>query len=124
MTPLAKAVLAELNASRKGFKAHALAKTISEKRGRLIAPNSIYRALRRLEKEGHVRKIVSANIFIALENLSQKTFCMLTCHICGEIGTVQCCETGTRLKALAETKGFKPETLVIEMIGNCAACQT
>jgi Fur family transcriptional regulator, zinc uptake regulator len=124
MTPLAKAVLAELEASRRGFKAHALAKTISEKRGRPIAPNSIYRALRRLEKEGYVRKIVSSNIFVALENLSRKTFCMLTCHVCGEIGTVQCYETGVQLKALAETKGFKPETLVIEMIGSCAACQT
>ena len=124
MTSLATAVLAELNASRKGFKARALAKTISEKRGRPIAPNSIYRALRQLEKEGRVRRVVSASIFIALNNLSQQTFCILACHVCGEIDSVQCYETGVQLKALAETKGFKPETLVIEMIGNCAACQT
>ena len=123
MTPLAEAVLIELKTARRGFKAHALAKTISEKCGRMIAPNSIYRALGRLEKDGYIRKIASANAFFALDNISRKAFCLLACRVCGEIDAIPCQETGTQLQELAKACDFKPETLVIEMIGNCATCE-
>jgi Fur family transcriptional regulator, zinc uptake regulator len=122
MTPLAQTILAELQATPKGLKAYALAKVISEKRGRIVAANSVYRALRGLEREGRVRKIVSANIYCALADLSRQPFCLLTCNICGQIGAVPFREPGRRLKELAEAHGFTPETLVIEVIGNCAVC--
>lgn len=123
MTPLAEAVLIELKTARRGFKAHALAKTISEKCGRMIAPNSIYRALGQLEKDGYIRKIASANAFFALDNISREAFCLLACKTCGEVGAIPCQQTKTQLEELSEASGFKPATLVIEMIGNCATCE-
>lgn len=123
MTPLATAILAELLATPNGLRAYALAKAISEKRGRTIAANSVYRALRRLEGEGRVHKIVSANIYCALDDLSRQPICVSLCNVCGQIGAIPCREPGTRLKELAEANGFKPETLIIEIIGDCALCQ-
>jgi Fur family transcriptional regulator, zinc uptake regulator len=123
MTPLSKAVLTELKTAQCGIKAHALAKILSDKHQRTVAPNSVYRALKRLENDGFVRKIVSTNAFFALDDLSRQALCLLSCSICGEIGVIQCRETGKRLEKLAEANDFTPKTLVIEIIGNCAACE-
>jgi Fur family transcriptional regulator, zinc uptake regulator len=123
MTPLAEAVLTELKTGRKGFKAHALATTISEKLGRTIAPNSIYRVLRQMENDGYVSRIVSKNVFVALSALRDDAPCILICSTCGQIGMTSCDGVETILKQLCNSVGFIPRTFVIEVNSECPACR-
>lgn len=103
--------------------AYEVADQLSEREGRRVPANSIYRILDLFVQTNLVRRVESTNAFIAIAHPECQHDCaFLICDACGTVAHVDDDRLARQFRNLAKASGFKPTRPVIEMHGRCAAC--
>ncbi|MEQ8309334.1 MAG: Fur family transcriptional regulator [Sphingopyxis sp.] len=104
--------------------AYEIADIVSQKRGKRVAPNSVYRILDLFVANNLVRRVESANAFVANSHPGCLHDCIfLICDSCGTAVHVDDDTLSTGVRAAAEKTGFAAERPVIEVRGKCTECQ-
>lgn len=104
--------------------AYEIADIVSRARGRRVAPNSVYRILDLFVANNLVRRVESANAFVANSHPGCWHDCIfLICDHCGAAVHVDDDALSSGVRAAAEKIGFAAERPVIEVRGKCAACR-
>ncbi len=104
--------------------AYEIADIVSQKRGKRVAPNSVYRILDLFVANNLVRRVESANAFVANSHPGCLHDCIfLICDSCGNAVHVDNDKLSDGVRAAAAATGFAAERPVIEVRGKCAECQ-
>lgn len=115
------AAIAELD---KPTSAYDIADRVSKARGRRVAPNSVYRILDLFVVNNLVRRIESANAFIANSHPGCVHDCIfMICDNCGSALHVDDDGLAKNVRATAAAAGFAAKRPVIEVRGHCGDCQ-
>ncbi|NJS14334.1 MAG: transcriptional repressor [Sphingopyxis sp.] len=97
---------------------------VSKSRGRRVAPNSVYRILDLFVANNVVRRVESANAFIANSHPGCLHDCVfLICDDCGATTHVDDDALSKSVRATAAKAGFTAERPVLEVRGKCGDCQ-
>lgn len=103
--------------------AYDIADRVSALRGKRVAPNSVYRILDLFVANNLVRRVESANAFLANSHPGCLHDCIfLICDSCGATTHVDDDSIARNLRGAAQASGFKAERPVIEVRGRCADC--
>lgn len=103
--------------------AYDIADRVSALRGKRVAPNSVYRILDLFVANNLVRRVESANAFLANSHPGCLHDCIfLICDSCGATTHVDDDSIARKLRGAAQASGFKAERPVIEVRGRCADC--
>lgn len=103
--------------------AYEIADRLSEREGRRVPANSVYRILDLFVQSNLVRRVESANAFVAVAHPECRHDCaFLICDACGTVAHVDDDRLARQFRRLAKASGFEPRRPVIEMHGRCAAC--
>lgn len=103
--------------------AYDVAELLSQREHRRVAANSIYRILDLFVATNLVRRIESANAYVANAHPGCVHDCIyLVCDACGGITHVDDDRLTGGVRAAAAAAGFAAERPVIEVRGRCAAC--
>ena len=87
------------------------------------APITVYRALDFLLAHGLVHKIESRNAFVACSHSHEgEPAALLICETCGTVAELDAAETFSSLSRLASAQGFRPKTIIAEIMGRCGSC--
>ena len=117
-------IFAVLATFEKPASAYDIADLVSQKRGKRVAPNSVYRILDLFVANNLVRRVESANAFVANSHPGCLHDCIfLICDTCGSAVHVDDDKLSTGVRAAANDTGFADERTVIEVRGKCAECQ-
>ena len=104
--------------------AYDIADEVSAKRGKRIAPNSIYRILDLFVTNNLAMRVESSNAYLANSHPGCLHDCIfLVCDECGEATHIDNDAVSKTVRALAEAADFKTERPVIEIRGLCADCR-
>jgi len=104
--------------------AYDIADQVSAKRGKRIAPNSIYRILDLFVTNNLAMRVESSNAYLANSHPGCLHDCIfLVCDECGEATHIDNDAVSKTVRGLAEAADFKPERPVIEIRGLCAECR-
>lgn len=104
--------------------AYDIADEVSAKRGKRIAPNSIYRILDVFVANNLAMRVESSNAYLANSHPGCLHDCIfLVCDECGEATHIDNDAVSKTVRNLAEAADFKPERPVIEIRGLCAECR-
>ena len=123
-TALRAEVFEELAKHERPVSAYDIADGVSARRGKRIAPNSIYRILDLFVANNLALRVESSNAYLANSHPGCLHDCIfLVCDECGEATHVDNDEVSRKVRSLAEAAEFKPERPVIEIRGLCAACR-
>lgn len=121
-TPMRAAIFDALAAEDKPVSAYDIADTVSQARGKRVAPNSVYRILDLFVANNIAMRVESANAYIANAHPGCHHDCIfLVCDICGLVTHVDDDPITGALRTAAGKAGFTPQRAVIEMRGTCAA---
>lgn len=122
-TALRAAVFETLARADKPVSAYDIAEALSREQERRIAPNSVYRILDLFEESNLVRRIESANAYVANAHPQCVHDCIfLVCDTCGQTTHVDDDRVAGDIRAAATGAGFTPARPVIEVRGRCRAC--
>jgi len=103
--------------------AYDIADLVSKRRGKRVAPNSVYRILDLFVAKNLVRRVESSNAFIANEHPGCLHDCIfLICDTCGQTTHVDDESATNGVRAAATKMGFVSERPVIEIRGRCTDC--
>jgi Fur family transcriptional regulator, zinc uptake regulator len=103
--------------------AYDLADAVSQRRGKRVAPNSVYRILDLFVAANLVRRVESANAFIANSHPGCLHDCIfLICDNCGQTTHIDNDAVAKTVRAAASASGFAPARPVIEVRGKCGDC--
>ncbi|MFM6853965.1 MAG: Fur family transcriptional regulator [Sphingopyxis sp.] len=103
--------------------AYDIADLVSSRRGKRVAPNSVYRILDLFVANNIVRRVESANAFIANSHPGCLHDCIfLICDTCGQATHLDDDSIANTVRAAATASGFAPARPVIEVRGKCADC--
>ena len=123
-TELRAEVFEELARHERPASAYDIADGVSKRRGKRIAPNSVYRILDLFVTNNLALRVESANAYLANTHPGCLHDCIfLVCNLCGEATHVDCDEISRKVRAVADDADFKAERPVIEIRGLCAACR-
>lgn len=124
LTPLRRRVLEVLLESSGPLGAYELAERASGP-GRKVFPVSIYRVLEVLTTSGLVHRISACNAYLAREKGSRfgEAVVFLICRSCGHVDETTSPEIEHGIDHALATAGFRPIGRVLEIEGECAACQ-
>jgi Fur family zinc uptake transcriptional regulator len=123
-TAMRAQVFAALAGFDKPASAYDIADAVSKAEGRRVAANSVYRILDLFVANNLVRRVESANAFVANSHPGCLHDCIfLICDSCGTAVHVDDDTLSTGVRAAAEKTGFAAERPVIEVRGKCAECQ-
>ena len=104
--------------------AYDIADQVSARRGKRIAPNSIYRILDLFVTNNLAMRVESSNAYLANSHPGCLHDCIfLVCDECGEATHIDNDAVSKTVRGLAEAADFKPERPVIEIRGLCAECR-
>ena len=104
--------------------AYDIADEVSAKRGKRIAPNSIYRILDLFVTNNLAMRVESSNAYLANSHPGCLHDCIfLVCDECGEATHIDNDAVSKTVRGLAEAADFKPERPVIEIRGRCVECR-
>ena len=104
--------------------AYDIADEVSTRRGKRIAPNSIYRILDLFVTNNLAMRVESSNAYLANSHPGCLHDCIfLVCDECGEATHIDNDAVSKTVRGLAEEADFKPERPVIEIRGLCAECR-
>lgn len=104
--------------------AYDIADLVSKARGRRVAPNSVYRILDLFVANNLVRRVESANAFVANSHPGCLHDCIfLICDDCGATVHVDDDGLAKGVRATANAAGFAATRPVIEVRGRCGECQ-
>lgn len=114
------AAIADLD---KPSSAYDIADIVSQKRGKRVAPNSVYRILDLFVASNVVRRVESANAFIANEHPGCLHDCIfLICDNCGSATHLDDDAISANVRSIAGKTGFAVHHPVIEVRGKCTDC--
>jgi Fur family zinc uptake transcriptional regulator len=116
-------VFAALVAHEKPVSAYDIADSVSARRGKRVAPNSVYRILDLFERTNLARKIESANAYLANSHPGCRHDCIfLICDVCGAAVHIDDDRLIEALTAAATLAGYRTSRPVVEVRGVCSAC--
>jgi Fur family zinc uptake transcriptional regulator len=116
-------VFAALSGFDRPASAYDIAEVMSQAQGRRVAANSIYRILDLFVAANLVRRVESANAYVANTHPGCRHDCIfLVCDACGAATHLDDDALTGALRTAATASGFTPERPVIEVRGRCAAC--
>jgi Fur family zinc uptake transcriptional regulator len=126
LTPLRRQVLDLVIAAEKPVGAYALLDRLKAERPG-AAPPTVYRALEFLLENGLIHRIEKLNAFIGCAEAQaghdhHHPHQFLICRRCGETAEIADQAAAEALEAAASAQGFRPERMVVEIEGLCAAC--
>lgn len=123
-TDLRADVFGELAGHDRPVSAYDIADGVTARRGKRIAPNSVYRILDLFVANNLATRVESSNAYLANSHPGCLHDCIfLVCDECGEATHVDSDEVSKTVRTLAQAADFKPERPVIEVRGRCAACR-
>ncbi|MEE4350882.1 MAG: Fur family transcriptional regulator [Pacificimonas sp.] len=103
--------------------AYDIADQVSRRRGKRVAPNSIYRILDLFVDTNVVKRVETANAYVANRHPECLHDCIfLICKACGGVTHIDDDNLSGSMRARAESMGFRPEEPVMEVRGLCADC--
>lgn len=103
--------------------AYDIAEAVSNKEGRRVAANSIYRILDLFTAANVARRVESANAYLVNRHPDCEHDCIfLVCENCGATTHLDDDTLSEGVRAAARAKGFDPVRPVIEVRGLCSAC--
>jgi len=104
--------------------AYDIAEALSQREGRRVAANSVYRILDVFVAANLARKVESSNAYVANAHPDCLHDCIfLVCDSCGQTVHLDD-DTVTRgVRNAAQAAGFSPVRPVIEVRGKCADCE-
>lgn len=122
-TDMRAAIFNAVAAQERPASAYDIADTVSALRGKRVAPNSVYRILDLFVANNLVRRVESANAFIANSHPGCVHDCIfLICDSCGQTTHIDNDRIADTVRAAATASGFTPDRPVIEVRGKCAHC--
>ncbi len=107
----------------KPLSAYDLIAVLEERKGKKIAPLTVYRHLDFLTSVGLVHRIESTHSYVACvhpEHTHESHY--LLCSECGSASEVESRALGSLLDEIADSHGFKPKNAVVEIKGVCGDC--
>lgn len=103
--------------------AYDIADLVSQKRGKRVAPNSVYRILDLFVSTNLARRVESANAYIANSHPGCLHDCIfLICDNCGTATHIDDDKLSKNVRDAASAAGFANVRPVIEVRGKCADC--
>ena len=103
--------------------ARSIAKTLSEREGRVVRDNSVYRILEPFMAANIAHRVESANGFVANPHPHHVRDCiLLICDNCGRVSHLYDVRTAELIRAAAKSTGFLAKRLIIELPGRCDLC--
>ena len=116
-------VFAVLVACERPASAYDIATSVSARRGKRVAANSVYRILDLFVRTNLARRVESANAYIANSHPGCRHDCIfLICDICGQVVHLDDdILTGALIDA-ARAARFADVRPLVEMRGRCASC--
>ena len=122
-TDMRQSVFETLAEFDKPASAYDIAEAVSKRQGRRVAANSVYRILDLFVGANLVRRVESANAYVANDHPDCLHDCIfLVCDTCGQATHVDDDAVASGLRETASRKGFAPVRPVIEVHGQCADC--
>jgi Fur family transcriptional regulator, zinc uptake regulator len=122
-TDMRAAIFDAIAVQDKPTSAYDIADQVSRARGKRVAPNSVYRILDLFVANNIVRRVESANAFIANSHPGCLHDCIfLICDTCGQTTHIDNDAIAGDVRAAASASGFAPARPVIEVRGKCADC--
>lgn len=116
-------IFAVLAAEDKPTSAYDIADKVSQRRGKRVAPNSVYRILDLFVANNLAQRVESANAYIANAHPGCLHDCIfLVCKSCGEATHIDNDALTGQVRGVAQHEGFTAERPVIEVLGTCAKC--
>jgi Fur family transcriptional regulator, zinc uptake regulator len=125
MTPIRRAVLAQLVGDHRPLGAYDLVERVSKSEGRQLAPISVYRALDFLVENEMAHRLTSRNAFIACahHHHAATSVVFLICETCGGVDEIMTAGVASALDEAAAKIGFAPQRRMIEISGHCGHCK-
>jgi len=122
-TDMRQSVFETLAGFDKPASAYDIAEAVSKRQGRRVAANSVYRILDVFVGANLVRRVESANAYVANEHPDCLHDCIfLVCDSCGQTTHIDDDAVASGVRNAATRKGFAPVRPVIEVHGRCAEC--
>lgn len=116
-------VFAALVALAKPASAYDIARDVGTRRGKPVAPNSVYRILDLFVRANLARRVESANAYVANPHPGCRHDCIfLICDRCGKALHLDDDRMAGALRDAAQGAGFTEVRPVIELRGTCEAC--
>lgn len=124
-TPMRAEIFDALIGTDRPVSAYDIAETVSNSRGRRVVANSVYRILDLFVANNIVRRVESANAYVANAHPDCQHDCMfLVCDGCGMMVHVDDDSLSGQVRRAAEKAGFSELRPVIEVRGRCLACSS
>ena len=122
-TEMRESIFAALAEIEKPASAYDIADSVSRKRGKRVAPNSVYRILDLFVRTNLARRVESINAYIANSHPGCVHDCIfLVCDSCGNATHIDDDGLSRSVRKTAEAAGYVDIRPVIEVRGRCAAC--
>lgn len=103
--------------------AYDIAEAVSQREGRRVAANSVYRILDLFVASNLARRVESANAYVANAHPDCLHDCIfLVCDSCGSTTHLDDDSITRTVRSAAQGAGFSPVRPVIEVRGKCADC--
>ena len=116
-------IFAVLATFEKPASAYDIADLVSQKRGKRVAPNSVYRILDLFVANNLASRVESANAYLANAHPDCQHDCIfLVCDDCGATTHIDDDSVTEGVRAAAQRAGFTAKRPVIEVRGTCADC--
>ena len=116
-------VFAVLVGGERPFSAYDIAESVSERRGKRVAANSVYRILDLFVRTNLARRVESANAYVANSHPGCQHDCIfLICDRCGHMVHLDDDLLTGALAEAARKAGFVDVRPVVEIRGRCEAC--
>ena len=123
-TPMRAAVFDALSGFEQPAWAYDIAEAGSKNQGRRVAANSVYRILDLFVSVNLVRRIESANAYLANAHPDCEHDCIfLVCDRCGKATHIDDDQLTHALRSASQAHGFTPDRPVIEVRGYCEDCR-
>ncbi len=105
--------------------AYDIADQVSRAEGRRVAANSVYRVLDLFVAANLVRRVESANAYVANDHPDCLHDCIfLICDTCGQTTHIDDDRLSSGVRAAARSAGFDPARPDIEGRGRCGDCES
>lgn len=122
-TDMRSDIFAVLAAEEKPASAYDIADKVSQRRGKRVAPNSVYRILDLFVMSNVAQRVESANAYIANAHPGCLHDCIfLVCKGCGEATHIDNDALTGEVRGIARQQGFTADRPIIEVLGTCAKC--
>src|SRR5690606_26132671 len=119
-TDMRAAIFDVLAGFEKPASAYDIADLVSQRRGKPVAPNSVYRILDLFVNNNLAMRVESANAYIANAHPGCDHDCIfLVCGTCGEATHIDDDTLSETVRTIASNNGFTPERPDMQVLGRC-----